>query len=90
MNLEEYLPILLFILVGIAAGILPQVLGCTLAPHRPNDQKLSPYERGFEAFDDARMKCASPFLAVHASFPFRDVFMLHGVPAPESQPSPTL
>jgi NADH-quinone oxidoreductase subunit B len=55
-NLENYFPILLFILVGIGVGVVPQVLGRVLAPHRPDAQKLSPYECGFEAFEDARMK----------------------------------
>jgi NADH-quinone oxidoreductase subunit A len=54
--LAEYFPILLFILVGIAFGIVPMALGKLLAPNRPDPEKLSPYECGFEAFEDARMK----------------------------------
>ena len=54
--LAEYFPILLFILVGIAFGLVPMALGKLLAPNRPNPEKLSPYECGFEAFEDARMK----------------------------------
>ena len=54
--LAEYFPILLFILVGLAIGVLPVLLGRLLAPHRPDPEKLSPYECGFEAFEDARMK----------------------------------
>ena len=56
MNLDQYLPVFLFILVGIAVGILPQVLGYILGPNRPDAEKNSPYECGFEAFEDARMK----------------------------------
>jgi NADH-quinone oxidoreductase subunit A len=56
MNLEQYLPILLFILVGIGVGVVPQVLGFILGPNRPDAAKNSPYECGFEAFEDARMK----------------------------------
>jgi NADH-quinone oxidoreductase subunit A len=56
MNLQEYLPILLFILVGIGVGVVPQVLGYVLGPRRPDAAKDSPYECGFEAFEDARMK----------------------------------
>ena len=56
MNLDQYLPVLLFILVGIAVGILPQVIGYILGPNRPDAAKNSPYECGFEAFEDARMK----------------------------------
>ncbi len=56
MSLEQYLPVLLFILVGIAIGVIPQVLGYVLGPNRPDAEKNSPYECGFEAFEDARMK----------------------------------
>ncbi|MBU7574513.1 MULTISPECIES: NADH-quinone oxidoreductase subunit A [Hydrogenophaga] len=56
MSLEQYLPVLLFILVGIAVGIIPQVLGYILGPNLPDAEKNSPYECGFEAFEDARMK----------------------------------
>jgi NADH-quinone oxidoreductase subunit A len=58
--LENYFPILLFILVGIALGVVPVMLGGGLSRllgvHRPDAEKLSPYECGFEAFEDARMK----------------------------------
>jgi NADH-quinone oxidoreductase subunit A len=54
--LENYFPVLVFILVGLAVGCAPLLLGRILAPHRPDSQKLSPYECGFEAFEDARMK----------------------------------
>ena len=54
--LAEYFPILLFILVGLAVGVVPMALGSLLGPHRPDPEKLSPYECGFEAFEDARMK----------------------------------
>ena len=56
MSLEQYLPVLLFILVGLAVGVIPQVLGYILGPNRPDPAKNSPYECGFEAFEDARMK----------------------------------
>lgn len=54
--LENYFPILMFILVGLAIGVLPVLMGWLLAPSRPDSEKLSPYECGFEAFEDARMK----------------------------------
>ena len=54
--LENYLPILLFLAVGIAFGVVPLIAGFLLAPRRPNEEKNSPYECGFEAFEDARMK----------------------------------
>ncbi len=56
MDLQPYLPVILFILVGVVVGVLPQVIGFVLGPHRPDAAKNSPYECGFEAFEDARMK----------------------------------
>ena len=46
----------MFILVGTAVGVAPMVLGKLLGPSRPDAAKLSPYECGFEAFEDARMQ----------------------------------
>jgi NADH-quinone oxidoreductase subunit A len=54
--LEQYLPILLFILVGLTVGGVLLAVGAVLSPNRPDPAKLSPYECGFEAFEDARMK----------------------------------
>jgi NADH-quinone oxidoreductase subunit A len=54
--LENYFPILLFILIGLAIGALILVIGKVLGPNKPDPEKLSPYECGFEAFEDARMK----------------------------------
>ena len=58
--LAEYFPVMLFVFVGIVVGIVPMGLGWTvstlLGTHRPDAEKNSPYECGFEAFEDARMK----------------------------------
>jgi len=54
--LEQYFPVLLFILFGLGMGVLLLTLGSLLSPSRPDPEKLSPYECGFEAFEDARMK----------------------------------
>ena len=54
--LENYLPVLVFMVVGVAIGGIMIVLGFVLSPNRPDSEKLSPYECGFEAFEDARMK----------------------------------
>ena len=56
MDLQPYLSVMLFILVGVAVGVAPQVIGFVFGPNRPDAQKNSPYECGFEAFEDARMK----------------------------------
>jgi NADH-quinone oxidoreductase subunit A len=54
--LENYLPILIFLIMGVIFGVVPVILGRLVAPHRPDTDKLSPYECGFEAFEDSRMK----------------------------------
>lgn len=54
--LAEYLPVLIFLGVGIGLAIVMLTLGSLLSPSRPNEAKNSPFECGFEAFSDARMK----------------------------------
>ena len=58
--LEQYFAILMFIFVCLAVGVALPLLGGGLSRllgvHRPDPEKLSPYECGFEAFEDARMK----------------------------------
>ena len=68
MILENYLPILLFILVGLAIGAAPMLLGAVLGPRNPDPEKLSPYECGFEAFQDARMKFDARYYLVAILF----------------------
>jgi len=53
---QNYLAVLLFILVGLGVGVIAPLLGWILGPRRPDPQKNSPYECGFEAFEDARMR----------------------------------
>ena len=54
--LENYLPILVFLSVGMITGVVMVTIGFVLGTQKPDDQKLAPYECGFEAFEDARMK----------------------------------
>jgi len=54
--LENYLPILVFLAVGAFIGVAAVGIGFVLGPNKPDSEKLSPYECGFEAFEDARMK----------------------------------
>ncbi|MDQ2918100.1 MAG: NADH-quinone oxidoreductase subunit A [Casimicrobiaceae bacterium] len=54
--LAQYFPILLFILFSLGLGALMLGVGRMVSPNRPDPAKLSPYECGFEAFEDARMK----------------------------------
>ncbi|NTV93944.1 MAG: NAD(P)H-quinone oxidoreductase subunit 3 [Thiobacillus sp.] len=58
--LDNYFAILLFVLVGLAVGVGPILIGggigWALGLLKPDSEKNSPYECGFEAFEDARMK----------------------------------
>jgi NADH-quinone oxidoreductase subunit A len=54
--LAEYLPVLIFLAVAGGIGLLLLALGYVLAPRRPDPEKTSSYECGFEAFEDTRMK----------------------------------
>ena len=54
--LENYLPILIFLVVGLGFGGILFVLGYFLGPNSPDEAKQSPYECGFDAFEDARMQ----------------------------------
>ena len=55
--LENYLPILIFMCISLITGVVMVVLGgFVLAPRKPYAAKNSPYECGFEAFEDARLK----------------------------------
>jgi NADH-quinone oxidoreductase subunit A len=66
--LENYLPILIFIILGVLFGAVPILLGYVLGPNKPDSEKLSPYECGFEAFEDSRMKFDVRFYLVAILF----------------------
>ena len=66
--LENYLPILVFLAIGLLVGVGPIVLGSLIGPRRPDEEKLSPYECGFEAFEDTRMKFDVRFYLVSILF----------------------
>ena len=52
--LSEYLPVLIFFLIAFAISAMVVVASWLVAPQRPDSEKLSPYECGFEPFDDSR------------------------------------
>jgi len=58
--LQNYLPVLLFLIVGALFGLAPLLLGWGAGKFfgtiRPDAEKRSPYECGFDPFDDARMQ----------------------------------
>lgn len=53
--LSNYLPILIFIIIGVLFGILPISVGWLVSLKRPDPAKLSSYECGFPPFEDARI-----------------------------------
>lgn len=53
--LENYLPILIFLIVGALIAILASLIGYLLHPPAPDKHKNAPYECGFEPFSDARI-----------------------------------
>ena len=54
--LESYFPVLVFILFAAVFGFIPIIAGRVLGPNKPDVEKLSPFECGFEPFEDARIK----------------------------------
>ncbi|WP_421791496.1 NADH-quinone oxidoreductase subunit A [Hyphobacterium sp.] len=66
--LLEYLPILIFFGIAAAMGIGFILAAHILAPAKPDPEKVSTYECGFEAFDDARMKFDIRFYLVAILF----------------------
>jgi NADH-quinone oxidoreductase subunit A len=54
--LREYLPILVFLAIAVGLGLVLILAAAVLAVRNPDPEKVSAYECGFNAFDDARMK----------------------------------
>jgi len=66
--LLQYLPIVIFLGVAIVLGVGFIAAAAVLAPKAPDPEKLSAYECGFSAFDDARMKFDVRFYLVSILF----------------------
>ena len=66
--LLQYLPIVIFLGIAAALGVIFIVFASVLAPKAPDAEKLSSYECGFNAFDDARMKFDVRFYLVSILF----------------------
>ena len=78
--LGEYLPTLLFLIVASGIGVALLVVGHMLGPKRPSLAKLSPYECGFEAFEDARMQFDVRYYLVAIQFIIFDLEIIFLVP----------
>ena len=66
--LREYLPILVFLVVAIGLGLALILAAVVIAVRNPDPEKVSAYECGFNAFDDARMKIDVRFYLVAILF----------------------
>jgi NADH-quinone oxidoreductase subunit A len=66
--LIKYLPIFLFLFVGFIVGCVPLLLNILLAPRKYDEEKISPYECGFEPFEDARIQFDVRFYLVAILF----------------------
>lgn len=66
--LREYLPILIFLVIATGIALLMVVASYLVAKQRPDSEKLSAYECGFEAFDDARSRFDVRFYLVAILF----------------------
>ena len=66
--LLEYLPILVFLGIALGLGIILLVAAAVIAIRNPDPEKVSAYECGFNAFDDARMKFDVRFYLVSILF----------------------
>ena len=66
--LQNYLTIFIFLFVAIGIGVAFIVVNFLCAPSKPDAEKLSPYECGFEPFNDSRMKFDVRFYLVSILF----------------------
>jgi NADH-quinone oxidoreductase subunit A len=90
--LLAYLPILIFLAIAAALGMAFMLASAIIAPTAPDPEKLSSYECGFNAFDDARMKFDVRFYLVSILFIIFDLeaaFMFPWAVALMKLPHPT-
>ncbi len=66
--LLDYFPVLIFLVIAGLLGAGFMLASYVIAPSRPDDEKMSTYECGFNAFDDARMKFDVRFYLVAILF----------------------
>jgi NADH-quinone oxidoreductase subunit A len=78
--LSEYLPILMFIGVSAVLGIVLLIAGSVLSPSNPDPEKASPYECGFEAFEDTRSRFDVRFYLVAIMFIIFDLEIAFFIP----------
>ncbi len=82
--LTEYFPVLVFIIISVVLGVALLVtggiLGGLLGPRKPDSEKNSPYECGFEAFEDTRSQFDVRFYLVAILFIIFDLEITFFIP----------
>ena len=79
--LKDYLSIILFLIIALGLSCAFIMVNFIIAPKNPDPEKLSPYECGFEPFEDSRMKFEVRFYLVAILFIIFDLeiaFLFHG------------
>ena len=71
--LQDYLSIILFLVIALGLSVLFIVLNFILSPKKPDPEKLSAYECGFEPFDDSRIEFDVRFYLVAILFIIFDI-----------------
>ena len=66
--LKDYLPIILFLIIALGLSLAFVAINYIAAPSKPDPEKLSAYECGFDAFDDSRMEFDVRFYLVAILF----------------------
>jgi len=66
--LKDYLSIVLFLIIALGLSVAFIVINFVLSPKKPDPEKLSAYECGFEPFDDSRMEFDVRFYLVAILF----------------------
>jgi NADH-quinone oxidoreductase subunit A len=78
--LAEYFPILVFLVIALGLGVVLLTAGGILGPSEANSEKSSPYECGFEAFEDTRTRFDVRYYLVAILFIIFDLEIAFFVP----------
>jgi NADH-quinone oxidoreductase subunit A len=78
--LAEYFPVLIFLVVSLGLGVVMLAIGGILGPRSPDSEKSSPYECGFEAFEDTRSKFDVRYYLIAILFIIFDLEIAYFIP----------
>ena len=80
--LKDYLPIIIFLVLALGISCAFVVVNFILSPKKPDPEKLSAYECGFEPFEDSRMEFDVRFYLVAILF---IICLLYTSPSPRDK-----